>query len=63
MKTNRTLLVLIVLLLTAILGVLVYQINQPKTTGEKIEDAISSAGDDIGDALEELGEDIQKNAR
>lgn len=63
MKTNKTLLVLIVLLLAGILGVMVYQMNQPKTTGEKIEDAVNSAADDVGNALEDLGEDIQKESR
>lgn len=64
MKTNRALLVIIVLLLGAILGVLVYQANQPEeTTGRKIEDAFSSAGKDIGNAIEDLGKDIQEQAR
>jgi len=62
MKTNRALLILVVLLLAAILGVLVYQMNQPKTTADKIEDALNSAADDVGDALDELGEDVQKEA-
>lgn len=63
MKTNKTLLVLIALLLAAILGVLVYQMNQPKTPGEKLERALNNAGDDIGEALEDLGKDIQKESR
>lgn len=63
MDTNKTLLVLVVLLLAAILGVLIYQPNRPRTTGEKIEDAVNSAADDVGDAVEELGEDIQDSTR
>ncbi len=63
MKTNKTLLILIVLLLVGILGVMVYQAQRPQTTGEKIEDALSSAGNDIGDAIEDLGQDIQRQAR
>ncbi len=59
----KSLLLIIALLLAGVLGVLVYKEMQPKTTGEKIEDAINSAGNDIGDALEDLGEDIQKNSR
>ena len=60
MQNNKIFLVLVILLLAGIFGVLVHQANQPKTTGEKIEDAVSSAADDVGDAVEELGEDIQK---
>ena len=63
MKTNKTLLIMVVLLLAAILGVLVYQANQPKTPGEKIEAALNNAADDIGDAVEDLGEGIQKESR
>ncbi len=54
---------MVVLLLAAILGVLVYQANQPKTPGEKIEAALSDAADDIGDAVEDLGEDIQDSSK
>ncbi len=63
MNSNKTMLVLVVLLLGAILAVLVYQGNRPRTTGEKIEDAVNSAADDIGDAVEEVGEDIQDSTR
>lgn len=63
MNSNKTMLVLVVLLLGAILGILVYQGNQPKTTGEKIEDAVNSAADDIGDAVEEVGDDIQDSTK
>lgn len=63
MKTNRTLLILVVLLLAGILGMLVYELQRPKTASEKIEDALNNAADDIGDAVEDLGEDIQKAPR
>lgn len=59
----KSLLLIIALLLAGILGVMIYKEYQPKTTGEKIEDAINSAGNDIGNALEDLGNDIQKNSR
>lgn len=63
MKTNKTLLALIVLLLAGILAVLIYDATRPKTASEKIEAALSDAGNDIGDALEDLGDDIQKSNR
>lgn len=63
MQNNKTLLVIIVILLVGIFGILVYQANQPKTTGEKIEDALNSAADDVGDAVEQVGEDIQDAAK
>lgn len=63
MKTNKTLLILIILLLAGILSVLVYQTSQPKTTGEKIEDALDDAADDLGNAIEGLGENIQDAAK
>lgn len=59
MQNNKTLLVIIVILLVGIFGMLVYESNKPRTTGEKIEDALNSAADDVGDAVEQVGEDIQ----
>lgn len=59
MQNNKSLLIIIVVLLVGIFGMLAYEANQPKTTGEKIEDALNSAADDVGDAVEEVGEDIQ----
>ena len=59
MQNNKSLLIIIVVLLVGIFGMLSYEDNQPKTTGEKIEDALNSAADDVGDAVEEVGEDIQ----
>ena len=62
MKTNRALLILVFFLQVPSRGVVVYQMNQPKTTADKIEDALNSAADDVGNALDDLGEDIQKEA-
>ena len=56
---TKTILIVIALLLAGILGVMVYQMNEPKTPLEQFEADLNEAGEDLGEAVEELGEDIQ----
>lgn len=44
------LLVVIVLLLAAILGVVIYEANQPDTFGEHVQQGMEDLGDSIEDA-------------
>lgn len=48
-KSNSGLLAVIAVVLIAILGIAVYQMND-KTPGEEVADSISDAADSIGDA-------------
>lgn len=64
MKINLKLLLLVIaLLLAGILGVLVYDMNQPKTPLEKFEAGLNDAADEMGAALQDLGRDIEDAAR
>ncbi len=49
-QNNKTILIVIALVLIAILGVLVLQTTQ-KTPEEKIADSVSEAVEDVGNAL------------
>ena len=63
MMNTKTILLVIAVLLAVIAGVLVYQqTNQPKTTGEKIEDALNDAADDVGDAVDDVADSIEDAA-
>lgn len=51
MPSNRTLLMIIVILLLGIGGLMVYQQNsEPQTLGEQIDEAVEEIGDEIDDA-------------
>lgn len=56
---TKTILLVIAVLLAAIAGILVYQqVNQPKTTGEQIEDTLNDVADSVGDAVDDAADSI-----
>jgi hypothetical protein len=59
---SKGLLIVIAVIALGILGMLIAEANRPKTTGEKIGDAVNAVGNDIGNAIEDAGEEIQRSA-
>ena len=60
---TKTILILIALLLSGILGIMVYQMNQPKTPLEQLGSDLEDAAGDLGDAVEDFGKDIQDTTK
>ena len=61
MNDNKTLLLVIALLLAGIFGVMVYR-ETHKTPAEKIQEGLSDAASGVGDAVQKMGADIKKNS-
>ncbi len=57
---SKGLMFLIALLALGVGGYMIYENSRPKTTGEKVTDAVNAVGNDIGNAIEQAGEEIQR---
>ena len=53
MNSNTGLLVVIAVVLIAILGIFIYQAQEPDTVGEQISESVEEMGDDVGDAVDD----------
>lgn len=61
MSNNKTLMLVIALLLAGILGVMVYKETR-QTPGEKIEAGLNDAAEGFGDAVKNMGSNIKHDA-
>lgn len=56
MNSHTGFLVVIAVVLIGILGIFIYQAQEPDTVGEQISESVENAGDEMGDAIDDAAD-------